>query len=123
MSKIKEYHKLSVAVRAARRALIAAEQKITAYNSEYRLKGGSNGECACINRFNKVVIDSPNTAQVDDGGFIQACELFDAVSLCLNIKCPMYANHLDYIVARDNYNLALDARRNFLRGLLKKRSK
>ena len=37
MNAFKEYHNLSVNVRAARRALIAAEQKITAYNDEYRL--------------------------------------------------------------------------------------
>ena len=117
MNAFKEYHNLSVNVRAARRALIAAEQKITAYNDEYRLGGGGNGECACINRFNRVVIDAPDTNQIDDGGFVEECELFDTVSFCKNIKCSMYGDHLEYITALDHYNVARSARWAFVRGL------
>ena len=114
---LKEYHRLSVNVRATRRALVVAEQKITAYNNEYHLGFGGKGECACINRFNKVVIDAPDTAQVDDGGFTEECELFDTVSFCENVKCPMYGNHLEYITALDHYNVARTTRRAFVRGL------
>lgn len=123
MGKLKEYYNMALAVRAARRNLALAKQKITAYNKEYRLGAGGYGECACINRFEKVIIDVPNTTQVDDGGFVEVCELLDTGALCENIRCPMYANHLDYVVALEKYNGACDARRNFLRGLLKKRSK
>lgn len=117
MSKISEYHKLSVAVRAARRVLMAAEQKVTAYNNEFNLGATSNGSLACINRFDKVIVDTPQTAQVDDGGFVEVCELLDTVSFCKNIKCPMYADHMDYVVALDRYNVAISARRDFVRSI------
>ena len=123
MALIKEYHKLSVAVRAARRALNMAEQKVTAYNKDYHLGSASNGSLACINRFGRVIIDAPDTAQVDDGGFVEPCELLDTVSFCKNVRCPMYADHMDYVTALDRYNVALGARRDFVRGLFKKRSK
>ena len=118
MSKIHEYIMLTKKLRAARREMLSAQEKITFQYKDYLIdtplipqKG------ACINKCEKVVSENMNV--FDDGGYTTNCDLFVELP-CINRKCPLFAKNLDYTVAKERYDIALQARRAFLNGLLRK---
>ena len=122
MNKIHEYIELLKKQRAAKRDMLAAKAKITAYMDTYELGALEDIEVtACINRFNKVS-SNVNASLCDDGGYEKDCSLFNAAP-CPNRKCSHFADNLDYVVAKERYERALLARREFLRGFGKKRTK
>ena len=121
MSKIHEYIKLLKKQRAAKRAMLAAEQKITSFHKEYALNKSENADVsACINRF-EVVYDAITNVR-DDGGYVKKCALFDELP-CADRKCPMFAANLDYTIAKERYDAAVAARRAFMRNLRGARTK
>lgn len=123
MSKVKEYHMLSKKLRDARRAMRAARGGITAYQKEYVLNELNTPICACINKFERIYGVSPSPDSYDDdGGFVVFCPLFDELP-CMNIKCPMYPENLDYAVAKERFDMARSARREFVHNVLKIHSK
>lgn len=123
-SKWKQFKTLSRAVHAKRNDMRAAEQAITAYMQEYCLedKNANRSEC-CITKFKNVCIDATGVAQIDDAGYVVHCSLFSTTDFCVNNKCPWHMLHMNYIVALDKYNVALQKRRDFIKGLFCFKSK
>lgn len=121
MSKISEYIKLTKKLRAARRAMLDAQAKITVYHATYALDKSDDAEiAACINKCEKVCDKDLNIC--DDGGYVKNCALFDELP-CPDRKCPWFSRNLDYTVAKERYEVARDARREFLRNIRKARTK
>lgn len=124
MNKFGEYIKLSKDLRQKRNKMCARRAKITSYNEECFVDTFEyNDISACINKFERVygICMDPNA--YEDGNFVKFCPLFDANELCMDIKCPMYVANMDYIVARDSYNMAVAKRREFIRKLFHKKTK
>ena len=119
-TKIGKYRELSRKVRAARLAMYAAERQITQFVDEYRLEDGkaSTGN-SCITKFNKVCIDAPVTAHIDDAGYAIYCPLFSDKEICADGKCKWYTTNVKYITAVNEYVVARQARRDFIKGLFR----
>lgn len=119
-NKFSEFVRLVVNARAARRAVRQTQKKVTVYVEKYHLdtseiiSGGS-----CINKFDKVVIDAPSTAQVDDSGYTVNCPLFSSTKFCPNRKCDWHAANMDYVSALDRYAMARAKRKNFVKNLFR----
>ena len=121
MSKIHEYILLNRKLRAARRELAAAREKITVYTDKYSLDTLENIEVSgCINKFEQVCGTKAHLC--DDGGYEKHCPLFADLP-CPDRKCPHFAGNLDYTVAQERYDAAVAARRMFLRNFWKGRTK
>lgn len=121
MSKIHEYIILTKKLRAARREMLAAQEKITFNYKNYSIDHPEIAqELGCVNKFEKVVSETLNI--FDDGGYTKNCHLFTELP-CANRKCPWFAKNLDYTVAKERYDAARNARRAFLRGLRGARTK
>ncbi len=122
MSKIHEYIELLKKQRVAKREMLSAREKITSYQHEYSLNSHEDADVLnCINKFEKVL--SNNKAEIcDDGGYVKRCELFCDLP-CADRKCPHFSQNLDYTVAKERYDMAVAARRAFLRGLRGARTK
>ena len=121
MSKISEYIQLLKKQRAARRAMLDAQAKITVYHKTYVLDKSDDAEiAACINKCERVLGKALNVS--DDGGFVKFCALFDELP-CADRKCPCFPKNLDYTVAKERYEVARDAQREFLRNIRIARTK
>ena len=119
MSKFKEYRNLSKNVREKRNAMRVARGKITSYKKECFLgKPEYRDIAACINEFERVygICMDPNA--YEDTEFTRFCPLFDSEP-CMDRKCPMFPENLDYIVARERYDVAVARRREFVKNLFK----
>ena len=125
MGKLNEYFIISKDVRKTRSIMRAARAKIISYHEEYFIDAPKYiKDETCINKFERVYGICMDTKAYDEhGDFIKPCMLFDVAEPCANIKCPMYADNLDYIVARERYERAISKRREFLRNLFNKKSK
>lgn len=123
MNKLMEYRDISKDLRQKKAEMRAARAKITSYNKEYFLdKSEDFGISACINKFERVygICMDPNA--YEDGEFTKFCPLFGP-ELCADRKCPKYPENMDYIVARERYDMAVARRRQFIRELFNKKSK
>ena len=120
-SKLTEFRLLTYFVRQARSDLRVAKAKITADAGKYNLASNHQEIWGCINRFDKVVIDAPETQQVDDDGLVMYCELFQKNNVCNNRKCPLFAGNLEYMTAQERYERFRNARRELVRGLFIRR--
>lgn len=123
MNKIQEYRMMSKDVRQKRNALRTAKGNITSYQKECIVNDHEHDYIsACLNKFEKVYGICSDLHAYDDGDFTKYCPLFGN-GPCLDRKCPMYAKHLDYVVALERYDMAVEKRREFRRNLFHKKSK
>ena len=119
MGKFKEYRTLSKDVRAKRNAMRTAKAKITSYKKECFLDKPEYGDIsACINKFEHVYGICMDPHAYEDGEFTKFCPLF-ASEPCMDRKCPMFPENLDYIVARERYEGVVAQRKGFLKNLFK----
>ena len=125
MGKIKEYIVLSKDVHEKRNLMRASKAKITSYHKEYFIDDPKYvKDETCINKFEQVYgICMDSKAYDEHGDFTKLCSLFDAMEPCINRKCLLFADNLDYIVARERYEKAISKRREFIRNLFNKKSK
>lgn len=122
MKFLQEYHMLSKKLRAARRAMCAARERITAYQQECVLDAPDTPILGCINKFEHVYGVSKNPNAYDGGDFVICCPLFDDLP-CADRKCPMYPGNLDYTVAMERFLVARSARREFVKNAFYGRKK
>ncbi|MBO4480138.1 MAG: hypothetical protein J5742_00745 [Alphaproteobacteria bacterium] len=119
-TKLGKLRKLSRDIRNARRAMYAAERKITCFAEEYNLDTKQqNAAEGCINKFGKVALDASVTAQFDDAGYHTFCPLFSTTDFCANNKCELHAANMDYVTAKDRYNVARLKRREFVKNMFR----
>ncbi len=121
MGFFKKYREVSQNVRAKRKAYYKAEEKISVRYPLIKLNAGSLTPMpvACISEFQRVVGDGFN----EDTPFCTRCENFKLHEICDHRKCDSFANNQDFVIARESYVAARNARREFvkesLRGLVK----
>ena len=114
MEKLQRLKELIKNVQEKRQAYRKAKQKVTARHPVIDLKAGAAPISACKNEYDKVI----GTSFSEDTEFSLDCDCFDSDDFCVNRKCPMHCDNMDYMIAHDRYIGARKARREFIKNVL-----
>ena len=116
MKKLEEYRLLNKNVRAARKALHAAQTQITETIETPNWENYSS-VVKCINRYSKMTMPWFAKTSFEDIEFVRYCKDYNCHHLCENNNCEYQEQNWDVVAAQVAYDNAKKERRAFVRGL------
>ena len=111
MLKVKGYSDLNKQVKIMRANKEKAEDKITTKHSQLNLNMEKPVIKSCINLYNSVIDENGPVFML----YFVYCDLFKPGEVCVNRKCPMFADQMDYVAACEKVMQARAARKQYWR--------
>lgn len=122
MTKLEEYRLLNQNVRAARKALHAAQAQITETIETPNWENYSS-VVKCINRYSKMTMPWFAKTSFEDIEFVRYCKDYNCHKLCQNNACACEEQNWNAVAAQIAYDDARRERRVFVRNLFRGRAK